>query len=193
MDNMKRVFLISLVILLAISCSSCRKKKERYSFITEEATEYESMDKLLSVTLVDRFKVPDEIEGYDTKKYYYFSDKLIAAEYSGDNNTILFIGMDSSYNIQTNTRFKEQIFSIYKRNDSGYGERYVEIPYLVSGVHEYYELKWYYDDCQGDDILYAVAKTCFKYDDYMLITYKPMKYEEITSMFDNFLELTLEG
>ena len=183
---MKRILLISLIIVLSISCSSCRQKEGRYSFITEEATEYGSLEELLSVTMIDQFKVPDEIEGYDTKKYYYISDKLIAAEYSGDDNTIVFIGMDSSYDV----RYKEKIFSIFNRIDSEFDYRVVEIPYLVYGAREEYYLKWYYTDSLEDDILYAVAQTNFKYDNYMMITYKPMNYEEITTIFDTFLELT---
>jgi hypothetical protein len=186
---MKRIILRSLVILLTISCSSCRQKKERYTFITEEATEYESLEELLSATLIDRFKVPDDIEGYDTKKYYYISDKLIAAEYSGDDNTLVFIGIDSSYN----DPYREDIFSLYRREDSEYDYRYVDIPYSVYGGSEYYMLKYYYNDCQGDDILYSSAQTHLKYDNYIMITYKPMKYEEITAIFDGFLEMTLKG
>ena len=54
-------------------------------------------------------------------------------------------------------------------------------------------LKYYYNDCQGDDILYSSAQTHLKYDNYIMITYKPMNYDEITAIFDGFLELTLNG
>lgn len=59
------------------------------------------MESALEQSLIEKFAVPDPLEEYDRNRLYVYSEKVIAVEYTGIENIMLYMCSHASNGTST--------------------------------------------------------------------------------------------